>query len=175
MEARSRGTGVRAQVQPPANSSAAPAVRTGKLRIKKQFTEHDRDNFLEAGYEAIAKYFEETLAGLASENPGIVGKFKKINANHFTAVIYRDGKNVAQCGIRLGGLGGAITNQIVYSSDPGATNSMNEGVSVVDDGEEMFLKSSGMSSMIKPHQKDRLTSHDAAELFWELLTWRLQQ
>jgi hypothetical protein len=67
------------------------------------------------------------------------------------------------------------TNQIVYSSDPGATNSMNEGVSVVDDGEEMLLKSSGMSSMIRPQQKDRLKSHDAAELFWGLLTWRLQQ
>ena len=29
--------------------------------------------------------------------------------------------------------------------------------------------------MTKPHQKDRLTPYDAAELFWEILTWRLQQ
>ncbi|RUL83546.1 hypothetical protein [Tautonia sociabilis] len=131
-------------------------------------------SFLETAYEIIAKYFEESLTGLASENPGFVGKFKKVNANHFTAVIYRDGKNVAQCGIRLGGFGGYSTNQIIYSNDPSATNSMNECISVVGDGDEMSLKSSGMSSMINPHQKDRLTPHEAAELYWGLLTWRLQ-
>jgi hypothetical protein len=169
--AKSRSAGDKA---PPPAAPVAPAARTGKLRVKKQFTEHERDTFLEAAYETVAKYFEDTLAGLAGENPGFVGKFKKINANHFTAVIYRDGKNVAQCGIRLGG-GVVFNNQIVYSGDPASTNSMNEGVSVADDGEEMFLKSVGMSSMIKPHQKDRLTPHDAAELFWGILTLRLQQ
>lgn len=116
--------------------------------------------------------FQNTLSCLASESPGFVGKFKRVNANHFTAVIYRDGKNVAQCGIRLGGPGGFFANQIVYSSDPNATNSMNEGVTVVNDGEEMFLKSSGISSMMISQQKDRLTPHDAAELFWGLLLGR---
>lgn len=174
--AKSRGAGDKVQAQSPAATAAAPGARTGKLRVKKQFTEHDRDTFLEAAYEDIAKYFQDTLAGLAAESPGFVGKFKRINANHFTAIIYRDGKNVAQYGIRLGGLGGsAFTNQIVYSNDPNATNSMNEGVSVADDGEQMFLKSSGMSRMIRSQQKDRLTPHDAAELFWEILTWPLQR
>jgi hypothetical protein len=52
---------------------------------------------------------------------------------------------------------------------------MNEAVNVGDDGEAMFLKSMGMSMMTQPRPKERMTQHDAAELFWALLTWRLQQ
>ncbi len=170
MAARSRGARGSAEAQ---SLAAPPAPRLGKLRLKKQFTDQDRDGFLDDAFEVVAKFFQDTLAGLASDSTAFVGKFKRISANHFTAVIYRDGKNVAQCGIRLGGLGGAFTNQIVYSSDPNATNSANEWVSVADDGEVMFLKSSGISSM--SHQKDRLAPHDAAELFWEILTRPLQR
>ncbi len=174
--ARSRGAQGSAQSHSPSAPAATPpASRVGKLRLKKQFTEQDRDDFLDESFETVAKFFQDTLAGVASDNPGFVGKFKRINANHFTAVIYRDGKNVARCGIRLGGLGGGFTNQIVYSNDPNATNSMNEGVSVADDGEEMFLKCSGMSRMMKSQQKDLLTPHDVAELFWEILTGPLQR
>jgi hypothetical protein len=111
--ARSRSAAGKEHAQPPARVAVAPAGPTGKLRVKKQFTDHDRDNVLEAAYEAIAKYFEESLGGLGSDNPGFAGKFRKVSANHFTGVIYRDGKNVAQCGIRLGGLGGGSTKQIV--------------------------------------------------------------
>lgn len=174
--ARSRGTLGGARVQSPTVPPlASPAPRVGKLQLKKQFTDHDRDSFLDDAFEIVAKFFQDTLAGLTSENRGFVGKFKRVDSNHFTAVIYRDGKNVAQCGIRLGGLGGGFTNQIVYSNDPNATNSMNEGVSVADDGDGMFLKSSGMSSVMKPQQKDRLTPYDAAELFWGILVGPLQR
>lgn len=165
-----------AQVQPPAAATAVvPARRVGKLELKKQFTDQDRDQFLDDAFEIVARFFQDTLAGLESESPGFLGKFKSVNANHFTSVIYRDGKNVAQCGIRLGGLGRIFTNQIVYSSDPNATNSMNEWISVADDGEELYLKSGGMSNMMSSQQTDRLTPHAAAELFWGILTRQLQR
>lgn len=172
--AKSRGAGDNAKTQS-ASATAATAAKTGKLRLKKQFTEQDRDTFLDEAYEVIANFFQDTMANLASESPGFAGTFKRVDANHFTAVIYRNGKNVAQCGIRLGGLGGSVfINQIVYSNDPNATNSMNEGVSVDDDGEQLFLKSTGMSSVMRSNQKNRLTPHGAAELFWEILTSPLQ-
>jgi len=172
-DSKSRSTADKPQTQSGV-APAAPAARTGKLRLKKQFSEQERDAFLEDSYEIIAKFFQDTLSNLAADSPAFVGKFRRINSNHFSAIIYRDGKNVAQCGIQLGGLGGGIfTNQIVYSSDPNATNSMNEGVSVVDDGEQMFLKSTGMSSMTRPQNKDRLTPVESAELFWQILTWSL--
>jgi hypothetical protein len=156
------------------NPAAGPGPRVGKLQIKKKFTEQERDEYLDEAFEVVATFFEDTLADLASQNPGFSGKFKRVTANHFTAVIYQDGEKVAQCGIRLGN-GVAFNNQIVYSSDPSSTNSMNEGVSVTDDGKELFLKSTGMSGMLRSEWKDRLTPHDAAEQFWRVLTWRLQQ
>jgi hypothetical protein len=165
--AKTRGAAVKEQ------PAAAPAPRVGKLTVKKQFTQQERDEYLDEAFEAVATFFKDTLAGLPSQSPGFSGKYKRVTANHFTAVIYRDGEKVAQCGIRLGG--SSFANQIVFSENPDSTNSMNEGVSVADVGEQMFLKSSGMSSMMRSEQKDRLTPHDAAELFWGVLTWRLQQ
>jgi hypothetical protein len=171
--AKSRSTEAPAPL--PAVVGSSPSPRTGKLRIKKQFTEQDRDGFLEGAFEVVAKYFQDALAELPSEAPGFTGKFKRVNADHFTAVIYRDGKNVGQCGIRLGGLGRTFNNQIIFSNDPSSTNSMNEGVSVADDGEQLFLKSMGISSLTMPRQKDRLTPHEAAELFWGILIRPLQR
>ena len=174
MAARSRGARDQAKVLS-ATATAAPAAKTGKLRLKKELTEQDRDTFLDEAYEVIAEFFQDTMSNLPAESAGFVGKFKRVNTNHFTAVIYINGENVAQCGIRLGGADGAFTNQIVYSNDPNATNSMNEGVSVDDDGEQIFLTSTGISSMVRSDRKARLTPHEAAELFWEILTWRLRQ
>lgn len=127
---------------------------------------------MEDAYEAVAKYFEESLAGLQQENAGVVGKFRRINANHFTAIVYPDGRNVSQCGIRLGG---GFGKQVVYSTDPNSTNSMNEGVA--DDGDAMFLKAVGFSTMMggRGQAKERLTPEEAAELFWNLLLAPLQR
>lgn len=168
---RSRGGESQAQATPAAEKQAA---RSNNLQLKKKFTDQDRDAVLEDSYEVIAKYFEESLAGLQQENTGVVGKFRRINANHFTAIVYLDGRNVSQCGIRLGG---GFGKQIVYSTDPNSTNSMNEGVGVADDGHAMFLKAVGFSTMLggRGQAKERLTSEEAAELFWNLLLAPLQR
>ena len=152
------------------------AVRSSKLQIKKQFAEHDRDTFLEEAYEYVAKFFEDSLSALQAENEGIVGKFRRINANHFAATVYRNGKSVGACGIRLG-IGGVFSNQIVYSTDPNSTNSMNESARVDDNGQTMFLKATGFSTMMgaRGKEKEQLTPQDAAEMFWSLLIAPIQR
>lgn len=153
----------------PAKNLATPLLRAGNLQIKKQFTEHERDTFLEEAFEQIAQAFEASLADLQTQHPGIVGKYRRVNANHFTATVYRDGRSMGACGIRMGGMFGG--NQIVYSSDPNSTNSMNEAVSVKDDGQMMFLEAMGMSTMYSggAKGKGKLTPQDAAEFFWGML------
>jgi hypothetical protein len=158
----------------PPKNLVAPLLRADNLQIKKQFTEHDRDTFLEEAFEQIAHAFETSLAELQTQHPGIVGKYRRVNANHFTAAVYRDGRSVGHCGIRMGGMFGR--NQIVYSSDPNSTNSMNEAVTVEDDGQAMFLKSMGMAAMFSSAaRKEKLTPHCAAELFWGMLLAPLQR
>lgn len=179
--AKSRGIGKKGRGKRVAGGRAVtkPAIATpvlsSNIQLKKQFTEHDRDTFIEEAYEYVARFFEESLAGLQAVNKGIVGKFRRVNANHFTATVYRDGKSASACGIRLGGFFGR--NQIVYANDPNATNSMNEAVDVADDGQVMFLKATGFSSVMAGRGKanERLTPQDAAEVLWALLIAPLQR
>jgi hypothetical protein len=49
--------------------SAKPSVSassqiTGKLRLKKKFTDQDRDTFLDEAFEVIARFFQDTMAKL---------------------------------------------------------------------------------------------------------------
>jgi hypothetical protein len=159
----------------PVVARVVPEVRSSNLRIKKDFTEHDLDTFLEESYEYVAKFFEGSLAELQNRNESVTGKFRRVNANHFTAAIYRNGKSVSACGIRLGGfLGG---KQIVYSTDPNATNSMNAAVDVTHDGHTMFLKTGGFFAAAsgRGNEKERLTQQGAAEALWAMLIEPLQR
>ncbi len=157
----------------PAARGVAEPPRSINLRLKKEFTEQDRDTFLEESFEYVAKFFEGSLAELQARNEAITGKFKRINAEHFTATIYRNGKSVGACAIRLGG-GLSRSKQITYSSDPNSTG-MQEWVGVADDGHMLFLKSNGFSRMGgRGGEKEQLSQQGAAELFWAMLISPLQ-
>src|SRR5262249_13076431 len=77
-----------------AGGRVAKECRSSNLRVKKDFSDHDRDTFLENSYEYVANFFEGSLAELEVRNPGITGKLRRINANHFTAEIYKNGTSV---------------------------------------------------------------------------------
>lgn len=142
-------------------------LRSSNLRLKKKFTEQDRDTFLEGTFEYIAKFFEGSLAELQARNSGISGKFKNITAELFTATIYQNGKSVGTCAIRLGGH--HRSRQITYSSDPNSAG-INAWVLVEDDGHILFLKSSGSPFMMKGRgDKEQMTQQGAAEMFWDML------
>ncbi len=150
-------------------------IRSSNLRIKKEFTDQDRVEFLDKTFEYISNYFEGSLGELEKRNPGIGSRFRRVNANHFTAEIYRNGSAIASCGIRLATF--FRNSQIAFSDDPNATNSMNESVDVCDDGYMMYLRASGMSLVFarQSERDSKLSPEGAAELFWSLLIRPLQQ
>jgi hypothetical protein len=80
-----------------------PSVRSSNLRIKKSFTDHDKDNFLDQAFEYIAKFFEGSLIELQKRNQGVEHRFKRIDSQTFTASIYIDGKVKSECTIFYGG------------------------------------------------------------------------
>src|SRR5690606_22542710 len=107
-------------------------------------------------------------------NPGVETEFTRIDAQRFSAVIYRSGKTVGQCQIRLNPSSAGLGFGISFSyniSDSG--NSFNESLSVETDDQAMFLRPLGMN-----HQSGRrdihLSEEGAAELYWEMLIERLQ-
>ena len=150
-------------------------IRSSNLRVAKKFTDRDKEEFLHFTFEYIAKFFENSLFELSYRNPGIEGKFRRIDANRFTAVVYRDGKSVSRCGVflatgRAGPFGG-----ICYSNDDSdVSTSYNENLSVESDNQALFLKPLGMSRIGKGERTDHLSQEGAAELFWELFIEPLQ-
>jgi hypothetical protein len=87
LPAEAESTPTIAPLAPPTSGSAAVAgePRSSNLRIRKTFTERDRDLFLDEGFEFIARYFENSLQEIESRNPGIEGTFKRSDGSMFTA------------------------------------------------------------------------------------------
>ncbi|KRB79508.1 toll/interleukin-1 receptor domain-containing protein [Noviherbaspirillum sp. Root189] len=156
------------------NSVSGPiGPRSSNLRLKKEFTDYDRDEFLRDSFDFMARYFETSLEELSARNPGIKGKYHRIDANQFTAVVYQDGKSIADCTIRIDGFG-SRSNSIAFAygtSVPRGTS--NEMVHVESDSQLMYLKPLGMQSF-GGQQGQKLSQEGASEHFWDLLIKRLQ-
>ncbi len=166
------------QIQAGKVSSPSPVVanqgtmlpRSSNLRVKKSFTDQDKDNFLEETFEYIAKFMEGSLLELKKRNSELSTKFRRINANHFTVSIYRNGQSESNCKVWLGGLYG---KGIAYSSTINSNdNSMNDSLMVEDNGNTLYLKP--MMSFNTMNRDAQLSQEGAAEHFWEQLISPLQ-
>ncbi|MDO9414454.1 MAG: toll/interleukin-1 receptor domain-containing protein [Pseudolabrys sp.] len=146
--------------------------RSSNLRIAKQFSERDHDAFKIDSFEFMAKFFENSLVELSERNPGIEGRFRRIDANRFSVRIYKHGKSVGQCTVFLGE---HFAAGIAYSSSETLeSNAYNELLSVDADEHAMYLRPLGMASMRTGNDYSKLSQEGAAELYWSLLIERLQ-
>lgn len=146
-----------------------PAPRSSNLRLARNFTEAEEDRFLDESFTFIRQFFVNSLSELKARNAGIDTTFKEIDANRFSAIIYKNGKAIARCGIRLGGM---HSNGISYSHDD-RDNSTSEQLSVKHDDYALYLTS--MMSHFGGGERDaKLTPEGGAELLWSMLIERLQ-
>ncbi|RQT01724.1 toll/interleukin-1 receptor domain-containing protein [Burkholderia contaminans] len=152
----------------PAPHAAVSAMhpRSGTLFLPKEFRDIDRDNFLTNAFNYISAFFENSLQELAPRNPGYECRFRRISELGFTGAIYRDGKKVAGCYIRITHTYGS-RGQIGYSgNDSAQESSFNEILSVDADDQSMYLR--GLMMHGAGHEQ-KLTSEGAAEQLWQLL------
>jgi hypothetical protein len=151
-------------------SAGSGGPRSSNLRISKKFADRDRDNFLDQGFEFMVRFFENSLHELEARNPGIQGRFKRLDASRFSASIYENGKTIARCQVRLGGLAGGIS--FSYSDNPD-DNSFNESLSVEAGEQELHFRPLGMP--MHRGVAEHLGLEGAAEYYWDLLIERLQR
>ncbi|WP_166141427.1 toll/interleukin-1 receptor domain-containing protein [Methylosinus sp. RM1] len=153
---------------------AQPVPRSSNLRVKQSFTEVDKDGFLDEAFAFMSRFFENSLKELQDRNLSIRTTFKRIDANRFTGVIYREGKAEARCKIVLGGMFG---HGISFSyNDQALDNSSNENLTIEADDQGLYLKALGMARMAGGGDCDRhLTFEGAAEYYWALLIEPLQR
>ena len=153
-----------------------PAVaRSSNLRLAKTFTERDKDGFRVEAFDYIAHFFESSLTELQARNPGIEGAFRRVDANRFTAAVYRNGQAAARCTIFMGGSHG-FNNGIAYvQGESTDSNSFNEQLFVEADDQSIFLRSLGFMSSGGRRQDEKLTLEGAAEVYWERFIEPLQR
>lgn len=156
---------------PSVQATTSPLPRSSNLRVTKRFTDQDKDGFLYNGFEFLAKFFEGSLDELQKRNPGITGAFRRVDANQFTAVAYRDGKTVCYCKITLGGY---LSKGISYSqSAESYNNSYNENMTVQADEQSLYLSCLGLSSGGN-NRDSKLSFEGGAELYWAMFIAPLQ-
>ncbi|WP_313433615.1 toll/interleukin-1 receptor domain-containing protein [Stutzerimonas nitrititolerans] len=145
--------------------------RSSNLRLAKTFTQLDKDRFQLDTFEYIARYFENSLKELQARNPGFEGVFRRVDANRFSAMIYKNGQDVARASVFVGGQMGA---GIYYSQGASfSDSSYNEMLTVQADDQSLYLTSLGMTFRRGHDQK--LSQEGAAELLWETVIAPLQR
>ena len=145
--------------------------RSSNLRLAKTFTQLDKDRFQLDTFEYIARYFENSLKELQARNPGFEGVFRRVDANRFSAMIYKNGQDVARASVFVGGEMGAGIYYRQGASFSGS--SYNEMLTVQADDQSLYLMSLGMTFRRGHDQK--LSQEGAAELLWETVIAPLQR
>jgi len=145
--------------------------RSSNLRVKRSFTDKDKDQARIDAYEYVAGYFENSLQELKERNQGVDVEFKRIDSNSFEAAVYLDGKRVSKCGIWIGGI--AMGGDIFFSNSGVSRNSYNESMSLTNDGYSLGFKPLGMS--FRGSDGKMLGNEGVAEYFWEMFISPLQR
>jgi hypothetical protein len=89
---------VRAETRPWVESvnESLGGPRSSNLRVRKEFTDLDRDRFLHQSFESIAKFFENSMQELVARSPGLDQTFRRIDVNRFTSSIYQNGQKICR-------------------------------------------------------------------------------
>jgi len=159
--------------------TASPS-RSGNITIKKEFRDRDRGKFLNESFIYVRNYFEESLNELEARHPEIDTEFRELDADRFTAKIYREGKEASSCSVLRSEGSMAGKWGIMFQEGTAASrNTMNGALSVKDDGQALGFNSEmfDQTGMFGGRQRSQglLSQQGAAEAFWERLIQPLQR
>ena len=87
----------------PVSSRTVPSVHIPLPKIRKKFTQRDRDLFLRNAFTVFKQYFAEALSELERANYQVETDFSEVTNFKFISTIYVDGEVAARCNIWLGG------------------------------------------------------------------------
>lgn len=161
------------KAEPAAKIVTPTGPRSSNLRLAKNFSQKDKDQFKLDTFEYIARFFENSLTELATRNTGYEGNFRRVDANRFFATIYMDGKDVARATIFVGS--GVFGNGINYvHGETTESNSINETLSVDADDQILYLTTMGIAMFGRDRER-KLSQEGAAEVLWGLFIDPLQQ
>lgn len=161
-------------VLPVESSEISPrsALRIPIPKIKKKFTQRDRDFFLRNGFTVIRKYFQDALQELGRHYKEVETDFSDVHNFKFVSTIYVRGDIANKCKIWIGGL--ASSDSIAYQTGQVSIegdDSFNDILSISDDMNSLGFQPSGMWFSGQQYSgKELLTAEQAAEYLWQRFT-----
>lgn len=140
-----------------------------KMRLRKNHTQLDRDNYLSESFAMVSDRFRLLLQSLSDGDPDVEVRVISSDDRMLSAAIYVQGQKASGAKIWLGGSFDRGIN-FSYNEDPQDT-SMNEMLTVEDDGHELGLRPMGM--FVLSPEKKLLTPEQAACYLWDGATKHL--
>jgi hypothetical protein len=148
--------------------------RSSNLRVKKTFSDKEKDDFLIDSFEYVFKFFKNSLDELEERSGFIDSNIEKIDSRTFTVKIYKEEELVNECKVWRGSDFGS-TQAIKYSNSIDGRNSYNMRYTVNDDGHTLYLESGGIHSYrLSPEDENKLSRKGASEQMWSKLIEPLQ-
>lgn len=146
-------------------------------KIRKKFTQRDKDLFLRQSLNVIKSYFREALEKLQAQCTEVETDFIEIHQLKFISTIYVNGEVFGKCKIWIRSQFGS--DSILYSSgniNIDTDNSFNIMLSVNDDGFKLGFNSSGMwFGGTNLGEGQILTAEKTSENLWVYFTENLNQ
>lgn len=147
-------------------------LRVPLPKIKKQFSQRDKDLFLRNSFVVVRDYFQSALQELSRQYQEVETDFAEVHNFKFVATIYVRGEVANKCKIWLGGL--SSSDSIAYYAGQFAIegdNSFNDMLSVADDKQSLGFRPSGMWYGSQQNDREQLlTAEGAAEYLWRRFT-----
>ena len=143
-------------------------------KLRKNFTQRDKDQFLHGSFTVVVQYFQKALKDVEGNYQEVDTDFQKIHEKKFIATIYLNGEIANRCKIWIDGM--TASDSIAYQTGSfgiNADNSFNEMLSVVDDGEVIGFRS--LLSSYSSEDAKPLSAELAAENLWREFTQTMGQ
>jgi TIR domain len=151
----------------PKASAAAATSRPRIPRLKREFTDKERNTFLAEAFDEIVRALERFGHEAHREQPSVECEVERVTSRKAVLTLYRSGSELTKFKVWRGGTFGAETIGFAYGHhlDLAGDSSFNESFSVVDDGGELKLSPLGMMTL--GGTKRAMSPPEAAEYLWE--------
>ncbi|GJM16421.1 MAG: hypothetical protein DHS20C13_17480 [Thermodesulfobacteriota bacterium] len=140
-------------------------------RIKKDYTQLERDRFIEGAFLEIKNYFKEAMSILGKEYDEIDTNFSEISEYEFVNKIYLNGD--LKCGSKIWISSPNLIGYVEGASfRTGTSEAFNEMIHLNDESDELSLKFGiGNFGIIRDKA---MTPLETAESLWERFTIKLE-
>ncbi len=157
---------------PPSGSKPSLGLKIPLPKIKKQFSQRDKDMFLRNAFAAIKGYFQNALQELGQHYHEVETDFADVHNFKFIATIYLRGEVANKCKIWIGGF--TSSDSIAYQAGQfniDSDNSYNDMLSVTDNKQSLGFQPSGAFFGGRQYAEGEiLTAEQSAEYLWRRFT-----